>query len=352
MKKILLASRFLAAVLIVFSVARCNEQSQAAPPPKEEAIPVRAASVQTIAWAPVMKYAGTLASTSEARLSFKVGGIISKIYVKEGDPIGKGQLLAALDMTEINARVQQARQSVDKAQRDKDRVQHLYRDTVASLEQLQNGTTQLDLAHENLRIALFDQQYAQIRATENGTVVKKLMNEGELAAAGTPVLYVNGTGRNDWVARFGVSDKDWALLKKGDPATVTLDAYPDRIFKGTVSKLAQGADPASGTYEVEVTIQPRGARFATGLFATVQLQSRAGRTVTLLPVEALAEGDGHNGIVYVVNPDRKTVTRKAVQIAFIQKDKIAVNGGLENGSQVVTDGVGYLTPHSLIKLEK
>ncbi len=56
-----------------------------------------------------------MASTSEARLSFKIGGIVSRIYVKEGDHVVKGQLLATLDLTEINAQVQQASQGLKKA---------------------------------------------------------------------------------------------------------------------------------------------------------------------------------------------------------------------------------------------
>src|SRR5581483_2717579 len=118
--------------------------------------------------------------------------------VKEGDHIIKGQLLATLDLTEINAQVQQAAQSVEKVQRDVNRVKNLYNDTVATLEQVQNTNTQLSVAEENLRIARFNQQYAQIRATENGTILKKLMNEGELAAAGAPVFAMNGTAGNDW----------------------------------------------------------------------------------------------------------------------------------------------------------
>ncbi|WP_315820589.1 efflux RND transporter periplasmic adaptor subunit [Paraflavitalea speifideaquila] len=120
-----------------------------------------------------MRYSGTIASTSQATLSFKTGGIISKIYVKEGDHVAKGQLLATLDLTEINAQVQQAVQGSEKAQRDVTRARNLYNDTVATLEQLQNATTQQQVAAEGLRIARFNQQYAQIRATENGTILKR-----------------------------------------------------------------------------------------------------------------------------------------------------------------------------------
>lgn len=348
MKKMILPG-FLLPVLAGMLFAECNEKTQAATK-FDDAVAVKTQVVTRSNYSQPLNYSGAMASTSEARLSFKIGGIISKIYVKEGDVVMKGQLLATLDLTEINAQVQQATQGAEKARRDVTRVQHLYNDTVASLEQLQNVTTAQTVAEEGLRIARFNQQYAQIRATENGTILRKLMNEGELAAPGTPVFFVSGNSGNDWVIRFGVADKDWALLKKGDKATVQLDAYPTKTFTGIITEIAQGADPLSGTYEIEVKVLPNGHRFATGLFGTVQLQPSANQLVTLLPIEAIAEADEKSGYVYTVNDDQRSVTRHKVNIVFLQKDKAAISSGAENLDVVVTQGVGYLTENSKVKV--
>jgi membrane fusion protein, multidrug efflux system len=351
MKKIFNASRFLIMVILAFGIARCNEKTKAATA-TDDTIAVKVQPVITTTYAPVIKYTGMMASTSEAKLSFKIGGIISKIYVKEGDRVTKGQLLATLDLTEINAQVQQATQGAEKAQRDVNRARNLYNDTVASLEQLQNATTQSDVAKESLRIARFNQQYAQIRAAENGIVLKKLMNEGEVASTGAAVFFLSGTSNNDWVIRFGVADKDWAVLNKGDKAVVTIDAYPGKTFTGIVTEIAAGADVASGTYEVEVKVLPGGTRFAPGLFATVQLQPASAQTVTLVPIEALAEANDRTGYIYSVQADQKTVIKHTVSIAFIEKDRVAIISGLENVKEVITDGVGYLTERSLINIVK
>ena len=348
MKRILFLLTILTAAAVL---AACNGRSKAADI-TDDAIAVKVQPVTTTQYAPVLKYSGTMASTAEARLSFKISGIISKIYVKEGDHVAKGQLLATLDLTEINAQVQQATQGVEKNQRDVNRVKNLYNDTVATLEQVQNASTQLQVAEEGLRIARFNQQYAQIRATESGTILKKLMNEGEMAGPGSPVFTFNGTAGNDWVIRFGVSDKDWAVLKKGEKATVAIDAYPNKTFTGIITEIAQGADAASGTYEIEVKVLPNGARFAAGLFATVQLQPATEQTVTLVPVEALTEANEKTGYVYTVNADGRTVTKNKVTIAFLENNKAAIVSGLDSAKEVITEGVGYLTPQSNVKLIK
>jgi RND family efflux transporter MFP subunit len=342
--------RFPILALIAFSLVRCGENQAATTPPADEPIAVRLQPVTTASEGRTLQYSGLIASNSEARLSCKIGGIISRIFVKEGDHVVAGQLLATLDLTEINAQVQQASQNLEKAQRDETRANNLYRDTVASLEQVQNAHTQTTVAAEGLRIAHFNQQYAQIRAASSGTILQKLMNEGEYASAGTAVLVFNGAAQNEWVVRFGVSDKDWAVLHKGDKASIAIDAYPDERFTGQITKLAEGADASGGTYAVEVTVAAAGRKLAPGLFCTLQLQPPGKRSLTLIPASALAEGDGNTGVVYTLNADKHTVKRIPVRIAWLQGDHIAIAGGLDGVQQVITDGVGYLTERSVVKL--
>lgn len=336
--------------IIAFALVKCGDNKAAAIPQAEDPIMVTVSSLTRDNHSRTLQYSGLIASNAEARLSFKIQGIVSRIYVKEGDHVVKGQLLASLDLTEIDAQVQQAASNVEKTQRDEGRINNLFKDTVASLEQLQNVRTQVSMADEALRIARFNRQYAQIRASSGGTILQKFMNEGELATAGAAVFLFNGTAQNDWVVRFGVSDRDWASLKKGEGTTVTIDAYPDQRFAGVITKMAEGADPASSTYPVEVKILPAGHKLAPGLFCTLQMQPATSRSIILIPAEALAEGDGRTGYVYTLNADRKTVTKNKVTIAYLENDKIALSSGLENVQEVITGGVGYLAEKSLVKV--
>lgn len=318
--------------------------------PAEDPIPVSLQPVITGDQGRILQYSGLIASNAESHLSFKIGGIISKIYVREGDHVAAGQLLATLDLTEINAQVGQAEQNMEKSQRDETRISNLYKDTVASLEQLQNAHTQLSVATEALRITSFNRQFAQIRASADGTILQKLMNEGEYAASGAAVLLFNGTAPNNWVVRFGVSDKDWAILHKGDKALVSIDAYSDERFSGTITKLAEGADPTGGTYAVEVTVSPAGHKLAPGLFCTLRLQPPSKASYSFIPASALAEGEGSKGFVYTLNDDKKTVKKIPVHIAFLQGDQIAINSGLDQVQQVITEGAGYLTDGATVRV--
>src|ERR1700733_1336416 len=136
---------------LAFIISSCGAK-KALVQTADEAIIVTTQPVSSANYAAMLHYSGLMASTSEAKLSFKIAGIISKIYVKEGDHVSRGELLASLNKTEINARVEQASAGVEKAKRDVGRIKNLYEVTVASLEQYQNVQTQLSVANEGLHI--------------------------------------------------------------------------------------------------------------------------------------------------------------------------------------------------------
>lgn len=315
----------------------------------DESIPIRTSPVQVQTTALPMVASGILTSSSEQRLAFKIGGVIQKIYVDEGDVVRPGQLLAVLDKTEIDAQVNQAQEGLNKAERDLARVQGLYRDSSATLELLQNATTGRDVAKETVRIATFNQRFAEIRATHAGKIIKKLVNPGEITGPGMPALVLYETGPNDWVVRINVSDRDWARLSLGMPARVTMDAYEGTDFAGKVTDLAVAADPASGLYPVEIRVAAQGKRFAPGLFAKVNITPSKSRPYAIVPIEAIVEGDGKSAFVFALNPDGVSVKKTPVQIAFLDGKNVIVASGLEGVSEVVTAGAPYLSEKKKVR---
>jgi membrane fusion protein, multidrug efflux system len=346
MKKIAILSLLLTALL-----ASCGKKKE---PKKalieDDIIAVKLADVSQANSTDALKASGLVASLEEARLSFKTGGIIEKIYVKEGQNVRKGQLLATLNLTEINAQVQQATESVQKAERDLKRVTNLYRDSVATLEQVQNLTTALSVAKQSLEIASYNQGYSKIYASANGVIVKKLMNEGELAGPGTPVFFMNASGANDWVIKVGIADKDWTRLRTGDRATVRLDAFPETVFTASVSNLSQGADQNSGLYQAELKLNTQGKKMATGLFGNAEIMPSFIQKHTSVPIDAIVEGNGDDAFIYVVAEGR--ARKMSVKIVGIDNTRAFIGIGLGGINQVITDGSAYLVEGSKVRVVK
>lgn len=318
----------------------------------EEQIPVTVATVQNVSATLPVSVSGILTSAGEQRLSFKIGGIIKRVLVKEGDQVRPGQLLAELDKTEIDAQVRQAQEALQKAERDLARVAGLYQDSSATLELLQNATTGRDIAKETLRIATFNQQFAEIRASRAGKIIKKLSNEGEVTGPGMPALVLFETGPNDWIVLVAVSDRDWARLSLGVAAKVTLDAYEGEVFDARVSDLAVAADPANGLYPVELRLATKGKRLAPGLFAKVEIAPSKAGNYASIPIEAVVEGAGKNAFVFALQPDSISVKKIPVTVAFLSGDKAMISSGLEGVEAVVTAGAPYLTEKKRVKVVK
>ncbi len=289
----------------------------------------------------IIRATGLLVSDLESKPAFKMGGVIETTYFEEGDKVSKGALLARLNLSEIAAQVRQARMAVDKTTRDFNRVDNLYADSVATLEQLQNARTALDMAKESLRIAEFNQQYAEVRSPVSGTIVKQLLRQGEIAGPGIPVYAIMGTGRQDWKIKAAVADKEWARIKKGDRAEVWFEAYPELQLQGVVDQVAEMSNPGTATLDIEIRLPAQNQKLAAGLLCRVEI--RAATTLGSLksiPIEALVSSNQGMGILYIIE-DGKAV-RKTVRIDKILGDQVAVSSGLEGVGEVITAGAFYL----------
>ena len=319
---------------------------------KDESIPVKLISVREEAADNHISLSGILSTEGSARLSFKTGGVIDRIYVKEGDQVRKGQLLASLKSTEISAQVQQVKLSLEKATRDYERVNNLYKDSVATLEQLQNAKTGLDIAKQNFQQVAFNQQYSKIYATQDGFIVKKMKNEGELAEPGGPVLMTGAvSGSSKWILTSGVSDKEWSAVQKGNAATVTIEAFAGKTFPAVVSKKSLAADPVDGSFDIELQVDFGKEQPAIGMFGRANIKTSSTSNGYAIPYESLLEANGKKGFVFASN-DGKTVKRAEVTISSIDEKTLHISEGLEGYTYVVTSGSPYLNDQSTIKVIK
>ena len=347
MKRLIL---FLAPVIFLQACSsKANEIKDAA---KTEAIAVKVIPIKEQSASATIQASGLLATENEAHLSFKIGGIIENIFVKEGEMVKKGQLLATLKSNEISAEVEQVKLSIDKAQRDYQRALNLYKDSVATLEQLQNAKTGLDIAKQGYQQAAFNQQYSKIYAPADGFIVKKIANTGELANSGDPVIILNIiSGASKWILKVGVPDKEWAVIENGNKAEVRFDAFPGKTFSAIVSQRSLAADAVSGSFQIELQIDPQHHQPATGMFGKATIFPDHPQTGCSIPYEALLEANGKQGFVFV-SDDKKTVKRIPVTISDIKENVVYISQGLEGHSFIITAGSPYLADNSPITIQQ
>jgi len=337
----------LAALWLLASVSGCNPSE--APVLADAPTPVAVAAAVSGPAVPPISANGIVANKDEMRLSFKVGGVIHSIDVQEGSVVAAGQTLAAIEQTEVEAQVEQARQLATKAQRDLARGENLYADQVISLEQLQNLRTQAALAQAQLKSIEFNRGYAVITAPGPGVVLRRLAEERELVPAGQPVLILGGAAKG-FVVRSALSDREIVTVELGDRGTVQLDAFPNQTFDAVLSEIASASDAATGLFDIELRLEQAPAGLVSGLVARVRLLPSAGTagTLTYVPMASLVQGDGKRATVFVLEND--IARKRDVTVAFIAADTVALQSGVVPGTRVVTDGSLYLEDGERVRI--
>jgi multidrug efflux system membrane fusion protein len=325
-------------ILIVLLSYGCKNRE--VNPTSPEVTRVKVAEVSEEAISIPVHSTGTLVSSEEMKLSFKTGGIVEKIYVNEGSRIDKGDLLASLNLSEINASAAQAKSGYEKALRDFKRAENLFTDSVATLEQKENAATALNLAKSTLDIVQFNLNHSRIVAPDNGIILKQFVKENELVSSGYPVFLFGSFGKC-WKVKTGLSDKDIVKINQGDSAAVFFDAYPGVEFTAVVDQVGEMSNPFTGTYEIELLLSKSVHRLASGFVAGVDLFPSERKSYTMIPIGSIVEADGQEGYIYLVTP-AMTVRKMKIEIETIIGSMAAVRGIPEAYTEVVSDGAAYL----------
>jgi len=362
-------------ILPLLTAAACGKSAEGANAPAEPITPVQLSDVVQGGNAPVITATGSLGAKDEVMLSFKIGGVVSRVLVDDGAKVRRGQVLAVLDQREIDALVAKATAAAEKARRDAARAERLFKDSVVTLAQMQDAQTGRSAAEADLRTARVNHEFATIVAPADGVVLMRLATSGQLVSSGAPVIQFASRARGS-VLRAGIPDRDIVLVRLGTPARVAFDAVPGKRFAGRVSQIGASADPRTGLYTIEVALEgvaglPSGlvGRLTIGCAPTVPKKgadaaarpgsSRCGDTnpaardtsngVSSIPAEALVEGDGDHGVVYTVDAPGRRARRIAVTLVGLDGSQVLVRG-LGGVTRVVSAGATWLTDSARVEI--
>jgi multidrug efflux pump subunit AcrA (membrane-fusion protein) len=133
----------------------------------------------------------------------------------------------------------------------------------------------------------------------------------------------------------------------GNKATVSVDAFPEKLFNGVISKKSVSADAASGSFQAELQVDFGQQQAAIGMFGTASIVVSHSSVEFSIPYEALLEANGKKGFVFV-SDDKKTVKKICVTISGISNNVVYIENGLQGHSWVVTAGSPYLSEQSII----
>lgn len=326
--------------LVAFTVlvAACGGDAPRDVPDEAEATPVTTTAVQDVGPTLELRTSGRLGDRASIPLSFAIGGVVGEVSVRNGDRVEAGRLLARLDLDEIEARVSAATAAVEKAERDLARAERLYADSVATRTRLLDTRTAAEVARAELRAARFARENAEILAPAAGRVTARRAEPRQVVSAGQPIVELGEAG---WRFRTGLADRDAIRVDVGMAGSVRFGVFPDAAFEARVVEIGGAADPATGTFPVELAVTDPEARLRSGLIGSATIEVPTSEALAALPVDALVSADGGRGWVYLVEDG--VAHRTAVDVVALDGDRVLVRDAFPPDARVVTRGVGFVS---------
>ncbi len=200
-----------------------------------------------------IKLSGNIEIT-DAQIGFKVQGRMEERYVSEGESITNGQIIAKLDDAELRQIVAKAEAGLDiaKAEAEKQKLEYarqeeLFKGKVTSDREFQMAKAANLMSEARVKEAIASLELAKTRLSDavlrshmDGLVLSDTLETGEFATPGMPVVTI-GNLKDVWL-RCYVGETDMGRVKPGQKAAVTVDSFPGKVFKGTVSFISSQSE--------------------------------------------------------------------------------------------------------------
>ncbi len=308
---------------------------------------------------PSLLFNGSVEGKTAATVSAKIAGRIEQVLVEEGQAVKAGDPLIKLEAVELANSARQAGDAVGKAQinyelalNDYNRYQRLFDKGAISEQQLDNiraklKTAQADVSSAKATQSSAEQQYGYgiISAPVDGVVANKNATIGQVVSPGAALMVVQDI--DQVYAVVNVEQKDLGRVKVGQKANITVDAYPDKVFAGTVDIMNPEAGSASRMFKTRIKIDNAGAELKPGMFAKVELTT--GDSVPVLTVWQSAVVQ-KQGLYYVFTAENGKAVRRQIEIGEVTGSTIVVKSGLEPGAQVIVTSTNRIKDGDAIRV--
>jgi RND family efflux transporter MFP subunit len=382
--------RCAAVVLVMIASAGCSKSETAQARGRDES--AKRVKTEVVRQEPVhraVEVVGTLAAEDEVTVSSEVEGVVSRIVADMGDRVTAGQVLVELDREKLQynldqqraalARalakygasepghmppieqtpdVQKAAAELQQAKQAYERAEELHKRQLIPKQQLDDADAMLrakqasydsslqnaknlraDIDASNATMKLADRQVrdGSIRAPFDGYVQKRLVSLGELVKAQMPVMSVVRIDPLKVTAEIPERLAPW--IKVGQAVQLYVDAYPDRMIEGSVSRISPAVNTQTRAFPFEARVPNRDVALKPGTFARVHIETAKIDQVITLPYDTLQYRYGVNR-VFVVVGDR--LAARELKIGERVGDRVEIVSGVKAGDAVALTDIETL----------
>ncbi len=335
-------------VFLVMSLATlpaCNKETEAT---LVVSTPVMVTAVSAHTLIDKIQSTGELLAVDEASVAAEVAGRVTATLLQEGASVEVGEVVLDIDAEkrhlEVNselARVDEARQGIEREEREAKRIRSLHSKNAASVSALEKAETDLSAARSrylaaraNLGLAQRALSDARVTAPFSGLIARRYVGVGDFVSPGQKLFDLIALDPVE--VEFHLTERDSGRVHNGDQVSVRVAPYPDEVFIATVTVVSPRIDPMTRTLRVKATLPNPDGRLRPGLFARADLGIAERHGVPMIPEDAvLQRSDG--AIVFLMDGTNR-VERRTIRLGGFHDGMVEAVSGLKIGEQVVVRG--------------
>lgn len=294
------------------------------------------------------EYPGQTEAKDNTDLSFKVAGIIKKVFVKEGDRVTQGQVLVRLDSRDYETQLAATESEYRQVKAECERVIAMHAEKAVSDNNYDKARSGLERITAKLKNHQDQLEDCVIRAPYAGYVSRIYRSDNEAAGPGIPVIGLFTSSGIEVV--INVPETEYARRDQKATCEATFSALPGRVFPLRLTSVSQQAN-GNQLFQMRLSLGSDVHEVTPGMSAMVSIRHEAtvGDSKTMVPVGAIYNEKGQ-AYVFVYDQAKNTVHKTAVEVeAMLADGRAVIAQGISAGQQIVASGVGKLHDGQQVK---
>lgn len=331
--------------LLVTNLVACGKEEVAVVEPAIR--PVKTLVIEDQLLDAGRSFPGVVDAVQRAQVSFRIPGQLLNIYVKEGDSVEKGALLAELDPTDYQITLNNRKAIYNRTAADFKRAKELIVDGYISRTQYDKTESDFTTAQADYNKAKQDLSYTKLYASFSGSIGKRYVDNFEEINAKEEIFNLNDVSQVE--IKIDIPEN---LLRERQQENSVLTAYAsfdsalDKNFPIQLKEMATKADPQTQTFETTFIMdQPEEIKLYAGMTANVRIEVDSDTVESdffLVPITAIKGDIGMEPTVFVVKQDANILTEKVVKVGSMHGSNIQILDGLSIGDRLVVAGVSFM----------
>jgi RND family efflux transporter MFP subunit len=262
-------------------------------------------------------------------------GVVTAIYVKEGDRVSAGQVLYTTDASTYEKQISIVESQLALAKTAYERQERLWAQNIGSEIQVLTAKTNKEAAEKQIATLRATVEMSKCKSPISGTVDEVRVKLGDMAAPSAMMPGVRVINSSKLVIKAKLSDSQIGKLKAGDKVQVN---FPDinKTIESTVSFVAQVVDKVSRTFNVEVRLDNKDANYKANMIAKLMMNDESANNALVVPSNVIQKGE--DGSEYVLIAENKKAVKKVVKTGLSYDGNTLIESGLVAGDKLITFG--------------